>query len=397
MAARLGAWADRLGPLRQWFLIFAVLLAIYLPTATRDLRVHVDAAMSALPAYTVAEHGTLDLAPVEDLVVNQKVARGQSVVVGEHRYSNRNPGAIAIGIPAYAAKRWLLGPGGFSTVPAAVTAAVVVAAAVATLSLALREAMSSRHAVGFSLVVGLTTPTWSVSADSTWSHGANQLWLAVALLMMARRAYARSGLAFGVAIFTRPYSAAAAAVSGIYLSAKRRGWRPVVLIGVGSAAGMLAFLLYTRSVFGVWSVFGGYTDLGYHARSLQSTDPSYAADLAWSIVSPSRGILLHSAWILPLILGIRKAWAVAPDWIKAAALSGVAYWLLQIRASSFQGDFFFGYRYQLEAVWLAAPLFALAWREHVREDPMLNRIFMALLIAAVTLQVLGAAFEIYKY
>jgi hypothetical protein len=115
-----------------------------------------------------------------------------------------------------------------------------------------------------------------------------------------------------------------------------------------------------------------------------------------SLVSPTRGVLLHTAWAIPLLLGLRKAWRAAPDWVRAAALSGVAYWLLQMRSSRFQGDFFFGYRFQLEAIWLVMPLLLLAWREHVRDDPVLNRIFKALLVAAIALQILGAAVDIHK-
>jgi hypothetical protein len=159
---------------------------------------------------------------------------------------------------------------------------------------------------------------------------------------------------------------------------------------------MLAFVLYTRWLFGIWSVFGGYTDLGYHASALQSTNPSFLTDLFVSLVSPTRGVLLHTVWAIPLLLGLRKAWRAAPDWVRAAALSGVAYWLLQMRSSRFQGDFFFGYRFQLEAVWLVMPLLVLAWTEHVRTDAVLNRIFVALVVASLTLQVLGAAVEIYK-
>ena len=394
---RAGGFVDGLSPRRLWLLVFVVMAAIYLPTATWDMRTHVDAAMSAFPAYTLVHDGTLDLSGVEDLVLRNEVASGQTVEVDGRRYSNRNPGTIFLTVPAYAVERLVLGDVPFRTGPAAATAALVTAAAVATMALVIRELGTNREAMVAAMIVGLGTPTWSVSADSTWAHGPNQLWLAIGLYFMARAAYTRSGLALGAAVFTRPYSAVVAAVSGVYLSLKTRDWRPVVLIGITSALGAAAFLLYSKVVFEVASAYGGYAEQGYHERALTSAAAdTYARDLFFAVFSPTRGFLLHTVFVIPLMLGLRTAWRAAPHWVRGAAFSGIAYLLLQIRASNFQGDFFFGYRFQLEALWLAIPLLFLAWREHVQGDRMLRMTFVALVIAAVVLQVLGAAVELYK-
>ena len=395
--ARFGGWVDGLTDRRQWLLVFTVMSAIYLPTATWDFEVHVDAVMSAIPAYTLVHEGTLELSSQDDLVLGHRIAEAETEVSDRGRFSNRNPGSIFAAVPAYAVERLLLGDVPFRTGPAAVSASLIVAAAVATMSLVVRNLAANRYAIAAAMAAGLATPTWAVSADSTWAHGPNQLWLAIGLYFMAKQAYARSGLAYGLAVFTRPYSGAVAAASGIYLTLKKRDWRPVVLIGVTSALGVIAFLVYSRVLFEVTSVYGGYADRGYHQARLTSPPDTFLQDLWLSLMSPSRGLLLHSAFLIPLAVGFRKGWGAAEPWVKAAALSAAAYLVLQVRAGGWiGGDFYFGYRYQLEAVWVAVPFLFLAWQERIKDSPRLSMVFNALLASAFALQILGAVVEVYK-
>ena len=383
----------------QWALVFVLLVVPYLFTAAYSLReVSVDTITAAMPAYMLARDGSVDISSAEYVIERAPVAMGQTVQVGAARYSNRAPGVSAAAVPFYAMQALVDPDIPFNMAPAGAAAAIVTAAAAATLSLVFRKQAAPTTAVVGAAIVGLGTPTWSVSANSLWAHGPAQLWLAAGMAATASAAYARSGLAYGAALLTRPYTGVVAATVGLYVSARQRRFGPAIKIGLASMVGLALYLAYTRMLFGGASVYGGYAADGtsYHATNLRHMPvATFLSDLLQAFTEPRRGILHHTLWLVPLAFGIPRAWKVAPDWVRALALSGIAYLILQVRANGYGGgDGFYGYRYQLEALWVATPLLLLAWREWVAESRVRQLVFSFLVGFTIWAQYIASSTEL---
>lgn len=363
--------------------VFFPLLAVYLATATYDGLQSPDPLAAAIPAWQLATHGTLDLDAFEGLL--PWFVQGQ-----DHVVSDRMPGIIFFGVPFY----WLLptSASGLTLGPAAVAAATASAGAVTVLHGLLRRLVPTSTALAAALVAGLATATWTVSADGLWPHGPNQLWLATTLVFLAAGGWSVSGLCLGLAVVTRPHTAFVAAVAGLYASWRRRSLKPAILIGVVSLAGVVVVVAYHNLMFGEPSLLGGYAQ-----REAALLPPSglfeYAQGLAGTLVSPDRGVLVLSPFLVLLLPGLRRAWRVAPDWVRAGALSGVVYMLVQLALNRFSGGHnFYSYRLPLEMLTLSAPLLVLAWREWTAQTAPRRRAFDVLVCVSLLTHTLGALY-----
>jgi hypothetical protein len=136
-----------------WFqavLVGAVTLLVYLPTAWFGDRQNTDTWAAVLPAWQLAQGGTLDLSGYDGGIPWR-------VEVGDATYTNRFPGVIAAGVPFYA----LLGSPAEPTIyPGAVAAAFWAAAAVAVAFAVAARLVRRRAALAAAAVLALATPTW---------------------------------------------------------------------------------------------------------------------------------------------------------------------------------------------------------------------------------------------
>lgn len=371
------------GGIAAWLIVFMPVFAIFVATATFNLdRLNPDPIAAALSAESVAHDFDLT---VENAHGNKWITTGTG-----RPLSDRQPGVIFFGVPFY-----LLSPdNGFSMVPAAVAGAFSAAAAVATLFLLFQGLVSTRTALVAALIVAFGTSTWTVSAESLWTHGPDQLFLALAMLAVTRRSWLLSGVALAGAILTRTHLAVVALVLGLFLAWRRRSLRPAVLIGIPSLLGVAGVLLYTHHAFGVWDISAGYsTRESYPTSQLlgQTQGIPFALNLVGLLFSLQRGIFIISPFLLLLLPGLRAALRTAPDWVKASAAGGVLYMAVQLRINFYAGGGrFWGYRLALETVTLASPLLLLCYREWTAKTSLRRRLFGALVIVATGYQVIGA-------
>lgn len=363
--------------------MFLPLFVVYMTTATYDAMQSPDPVAAAVPAWQLAVHGNLDVDAHEGMV--------RWFVEGErHLVSDRMPGIVFFAVPFY----WALptptdAP---SVVPAAVAAVTATAAAMTVLHAALRRLVATSTALVAAVLAGLATSTWSVSADALWPHGIDQLWLSAALLALAAGVWSASGAFFGLAVLTRPQTAVSAAVAGLYAAWTRRSPRPAVLVAAGSLAGVAALVAYHASLFGEPSLLGGYAERP-DALLPPSNPLEYAEGVAGTLVSPDRGILVLSPLLLALLPGLPRAWRAAPAWVRAGALSGVAYMLVHLALNRFSGgNNFFSYRLPIEMLTLSAPLLVLAWREWTARTTARRRAFAGLAGLSVLVHALGAVY-----
>jgi len=93
-----------------------------------------------------------------------------------------------------------------------------------------------------------------------------------------------------------------------------------------------------------------------------------------------------------LLPGLRRAWAEASEWVRSAAIAGLAYLALQLWGIRFSGgDGFYSYRTTLESLTLSVPLLVLCWREWTAKTQTRRAVFAALAAVSVALHAFGAA------
>jgi hypothetical protein len=346
-----------------------------------------DAAAALLSAWKLALHGTLALPEYDGVTPWIHEVNGQVV-------SDRMAGVILFGVPFYR----LLGRADTPTLyPAAVAAAAGTAAAMALLFILLRRMVGGRVALAGTLLAAFGTATWTISGAALWPHGPDQLWLVAAMLALASSRWWAAGLAYAAAVLTRPHLAVAAAVGGIWSGVSRRSLRPIWQVGAASLLGVAGLMVYNTVAFGgPTQLVGVWADADDTVGGL--TPARLAENVAGTFLSPSRGVLVLSPFLVMLLPGAVSAWRVAPTWVRASAAGGASYLAVHMVGNYFAGGLaFYSYRYPIEALTLAAPLLVLCWVTWTSARPWRRVAFATLAWFAVFQHAVGAITYPYAY
>ena len=372
-------------PAYQTFLVvFVPVIALYLLTMQKaNVESNFDAVASALPAWRMAQFGDFDLAQFEQLPFIFDV--GGTVV------SNRPPGISFLSTPLY----WLFGSSSFSgavpsLLPATTTAAIASAGSVGVLHLILRRLATPVTAIGGALVFAIGSSTWSISANELWPHGPAQLFLALAVLALASERHYAGGLAFGATLLIRPVTAIIPAVTGFVYGWRTRTVRPIVMIGLGSAIGLGALLLYNHAVLDTWSPAPPSYGEAFVERAGRQSVLGYLGDVLGFFFHPKHSPFVFSPFLLFTIPGLRAAWREAPVWVTSAAMGGIVYILIHLRLNRFWGGLAFNYRYALELLIVLSPLLFLSWQAwYHRASPFGRRLFWYSVVASAGIQLMS--------
>ena len=384
------AW-DRTRDRRTALVLVLVALFVYLLTATYDSFQLNDNRAVNLSAWALGTQGTLGLPP-EWEGGSRWIVEGRDGAL----YTNRFPGAILWATPFHAVAEAILDRGEpghavfLNFAPGGVAAATMTALAIGVSFLVFRRLADRRLAVGATLALAFGTGTWSVSADSMFTHGLTHLTLMLGLLAAADGRNVRSGLAFGAAVLTRPHTGVVAAVVGIWSSLATRRWRPVMVIGVVSSLGVIAMVAYSWVLFGTWVPVAGYDPT--RPAGVVSTGLLVTLErIAMTLVHPMRGVLVYTPVLLVLLPFVRHGWRASPWWVRSAAIGGVLYLAVQLRVNTWEGGGgFFGSRLTLETLVLLAPLLLRTWQTVVRRSERLKGAGVGLIVAGVIVHAGGA-------
>jgi hypothetical protein len=359
------------------FVVGVIAFAVFAATAQYHDPLNNDAHATAVAAWQLAHHGNATLNAFHGQFPWLYSADGRYV-------TNRLPGTIFWAAPFYKS----IGPSSYPPIyPSALAAAAASAIAIGFAFALCCRIASRRQAAAAALALAFATGTWTVSAKELWTHGPAQAAVLLTVLCYSRRRWLLAGIPAGFAILIRPHLGVVAVVLGVTAAVRGRSLRPL-LISVGSAAGLWILLLYNHAVWGRWTVLGGYADSApFSARAVGE----FGVGIVGTFVSPERGVLVMTPALLLLLPGCRAAWRVAPWWVRSAAVSGIAYVIVQIWASRFSGgDGFYSYRTPLEGLTLCVPLLTITWREWTATSRIRRTAFAGLAAASVALHAFGS-------
>jgi hypothetical protein len=268
------------------------------------------------------------------------------------------------------------------------TASLVAALSVAAMYVLLGALTDRRLALVLSAAFAFGTSAWTTSSQALWQHGAGVLFILLALAVLARRpgSLALAGLFAGLAVAVRPgnvfFWLALLLVHGrVYR--RPRDTAVLALPGV-LVGGMVA--AYN------WVVFANL--LGGYGRVHDAFGGALAQGLAGLLVSPSRGLLVYTPFLLAGFAGL---WMVCRDpglrrspVYATAALFLVCELVFLGWWQEWWGGWSYGPRLLTEA---AAGLVVLAVpaAERLRTRPWARRGFAVAVAWSVGVQALGAA------
>ena len=236
---------------------------------------------------------------------------------------------------------------------------LIAASAVLMFLLALRY-VRPRYALLVAASYALGTCVWAVSSDTLW-----QQTVSIALLSGAMYAFVRvaeddsraarfwCGVLLAAAVASRPTAIFFVIAIGVYLLRRRpRALPELALSGLPILVGVA---IYNWHYFG--SPMNFAQELIGHEIALQKTglesvwQTPLIVGLFGLLVSPSRGLLVFSPFLVASALGARKIW-IEPKYatLRPLTLAAGAIMLLQCKWFDWWGGHTFGYRPWLEII-----------------------------------------------
>jgi hypothetical protein len=247
-----------------------------------------------------------------------------------------------------------------------------------------------RDGGGWSFVLALAfafgTNTWMTSSQALWQHGAGELLIVVALLLVVSRSSAINAVVLGAVCVliaaNRPPDALLAGAFALCAMWTRR--RTALWLLAGAAIPLAAVVLYNLGVVG--SVIGGYSTI--HKPPMSLFQQSMLAGIAGLLVSPTRGLLLFSPFLIFVLLGLRQRLRTPGTRRLAIALSvaAIAQLLLYAR-TDWRAGTCWGPRYMTDVlpvlVWMLAPAPLIL-------QPLGRAVLVLTVAASATVQAIGA-------
>ena len=200
------------------------------------------------------------------------------------------------------------------------SAGVIAALSGVFMYMLLRELFDRKVSLAGTLFFALGTSTWTIGSQGLWQHGASELLLLAALLVLVRNVKSRKPLNFvllgvltALLVFNRPTNTLLAiplilyALSDFFVTKKLDGVVAYIAAGVAVS---LPFLAYNLYYFG--GMFGAYSGFVY-AFGMDDV-PLRMAGL---LVSPSRGLLIYTPAVLLAIPGYLLVKNIRPPALKS--------------------------------------------------------------------------------
>jgi hypothetical protein len=264
------------------------------------------------------------------------------------------------------------------------------AAIVAMLFLIFRKlALDARRAFLSACIVGVATPVFSYSSWFFSEPLTAALLVAAAYFVFARHprelvptpSAAIGGTLLGLAVFVRPAHALAAMVFFVALLVRDRikGITPGLLLGLCSAAGLAALLMYNFHVYGNALEFG-YPVVAEGGKRLNSFETPIFTGLFGFLLSPGKSIFVFAPPVILALFGLSRLWRKDRGLAVVAAGALPVYLVFYARYSQWEGGYCVGPRYMVPALVLLC----------IALTPAMADLSKRTRVAAILLTALGA-------
>ncbi len=238
-------------------------------------------------------------------------------------------------------------------------ASLLAALSASLLYLLLRRRTTASIALLLTLAYAFGTTTWVVSSQALWQHGMAQLLVIGALLLLTAPCTTprmiAAGLLLGLIAANRPPDVVLAGVLGVY-GLFWAGRRSATLI-LAAALPVILVLLYNFSAAG--NVGGGYGVIG-NARFF---DHPLLPGVGGVLISPTRGLLVFSPFLLFLVLAWRHLPRAREERLLTLTMcAGVAMQIALYAKVDWRSGLSWGPRYMTDLlpflIWMLVPVVA---------------------------------------
>jgi len=367
-------------------------------------------ATTALPASIIAE-GTFNLDRSRELLSTNTNALDACLVyfgcIQErhgHLVSSYPVGAAIMAVPVFAVAKYAgyLKEWHHYRVAGKIAASSMVALSALFVFLTLSLSIETRAAWMIALFFGLGTSAWSISSQELWQHGPSALCLAIAtyaLCLLDRRpshgTAFLAGFFLGFAVWCRLTNLIPAAALTLFILIHHRKYLLSCIAPLALISALIAY--YNLTTFG--NLSGGY-DAIYQSkihgwRNLNHSNvyshPLWQG-LADTLVSPSRGLLIYSPFLIPafiasIYLALRPQSALHRYLILWVVLIGI----VLAKNVFWWGGATFGPRYYGETCVALALLTGAAW-PYIKRYRILQAAFLASGVLSIVIHGIGAFF-----
>ena len=254
---------------------------------------------------------------------------------------------------------------------AKLTSTLLIAGSVALLYLTAAGFVSRRRALLTAAAYAAGTCVWAISSQSLWQQTAEIFFLSLGLWCLARvpdpwRRGIAAGLALSLAAACRPTAVIVGATAAVWLLASdRRAFTAFVLAALPAAVTVLAYNAY---------YFGSPLDFGQLVSGAQVAQFKTGSPELWQtplwlgaaglLLSPSRGLLVYSPFLVAAFAGAVLAWK-DPRYrsLRFLTFAVPALWIPAFMWFDWWGGWTYGYRPIVDSVPLLALLClpALDW------------------------------------
>ncbi|MCP4249067.1 MAG: hypothetical protein GY778_18640 [bacterium] len=276
-------------------------------------------------------------------------------------------------------------------------ASVLVAGSAVFVFLTAARYTRRKYALLLALSYALGTCVWSISSQTLWQHGPSTFFLAMGTYFLTGvnvrlRNAAYCGLSLGMAVLCRPTGAVAVlAVAGYLLIVNRKALGVYLLAGLPLAVGLG---LYNNCYLGSPIEFGQAARAAWIAEYKTGTDQAWQTPLwegaAGLMISPSRGLLVYSPFLLLAFPGAWRVWRRdGYSALRPVSIAVLIMWGLSFKRFDWWGGWSFGYRLLVDTLPMVV-LFLVPMLASLFKRPMAATAVGLLLAWSIMVQVLGA-------
>jgi hypothetical protein len=366
-----------------------------------------DTIPTVFTAISIVKHGTIYLDHLHDYYPYNN----QPYFISEqhgHLISNYPLFPAIMALPIIAPFCWLIGPGEGDMVwryLSSIGGATFTSLAVLLMYLTLRQFIDKKGALILAYAYAFGTALWPIAGQSLWQHGPSLLWWTWGLYALVAADNAKdtrqqtgyialAGVCAGCAFLCRNINAVGVFFFGVAIL-----WRfrtKIFYFALPAACISLCLIWFNYAFFGNWN--GGYEELLKLQWHLDRIDTGRWATplhigLAGQLISPSRGILIFSPFLVFAFWGMYKVGTSQEKGWRLLRFTLPIPIIMLLIFSKYSvwwgGNSHYGPRYQIETYPFLLICLGYIWNQ-IDRSRILKRVFMILLAFSIIIQSIGA-------